>query len=350
MTKARRFAHVRREKELTDVDAASILSVQQWGVAQGFPYTYRWHAGERVTSRTAAGVFVGNAVPPLMMRSVGRWIVDAEFPPGEWVKELHGQQEQTAQKPQSDQRPTIPRRVADTQADVIKGLLAMQRAGPEAGAIFAKWGRAELQASTTNVQGRKVLPHWALETPRYLQSPLLEGWRRRQREAGKTVPNAAQERASGLGDRNGVDDDRPLLSDDPGLTGRVWARIRRGEAYTGLTRPITGRPNRFWREWERSGATGDVLKALRDGGYMFDFNGDVEPSGLGGPDGGGNGLGRDTRSRVCFVVASDGGGTGRFGSDRGGQASAFYYEQNVGCQKIWVRCGHESVEASPRPR
>ena len=266
LTVARRYAHARRDADAADVDAASILTVAQWGVAQGFPFTYRWHVGQRDTSRTAAGIFIGNAVPPLVMRSVGRWIVEAGFVPSEWVKGLHTQQEVTGTaEPSSVARPTIPKCVAVTQTEAIRGLLALQRVGTEASTVFASWARAQLAASTTIVDGKKVLLHWALATPRYLQSPLLGEWRRRQREAGKSVPNAAQERASGLGDRNGADDDRPFLRDDPGLTGRVWARVRRGESYTGMTQPITGRPNRFWREWERSGASGDILKALRDG-------------------------------------------------------------------------------------
>ena len=291
VSQARRYAHARRDDDVADVNDASILSVPEWGLLQGFPFTYRWHAGEAITSRTKAGVYIGNAVPPLVMRTVGRWVIGAGFEPGEWDKDIHGHVSTDTSGTVSADRPTIPRRVAKTQTQVIRGLLLMQRIGPEAGTVFAKWGRAQLAASTTVVDGKKVLPHWALKTPRYLQSPLLEGWRTRRRAAGAAAQSAVQERADGLGDRGGPPDMRPFLCEDPGLTARVWARILRGEAYTGLTRPITGRPNRFWREWERSGATGDVLRALRDGGYMFDFTGDVEPSGLGEPDGGGNGSG-----------------------------------------------------------
>ena len=148
-----------------------------------------------------------------------------------------------------------------------------------------------LAASTVVRTGDKVNPHWALPEPRYLQSPLLEGWRRHQKEAGVPAMGAVKERAKGLGDRKGKPDERPLLIDDAGLVARVWSRVNRGEAFTGLKRPITGRPNRYWREWEKSGARGDVLRWLRDGGYMFEFTGDVEPVDLGGPGGDGNGQG-----------------------------------------------------------
>ena len=104
-------------------------------------------------------------------------------------------------------------------------------------------------------------------------------------------PGAEREQMKGLVSRGVVKDDRPCLIDDPGLFGRVRSRITRGKAYTRLRRRITGRPNRYWREWQRSGAKGNVLRWLRDGGYTFDFAEEVNPEGLGGPDGGGNGSG-----------------------------------------------------------
>ena len=46
----------------------------------------------------------------------------------------------------------------------------------------------------------------------------------------------------GIGERN-VEDDRPFLVQDTQLIARVRRRIERRDAYTGLSRPITGRPN-----------------------------------------------------------------------------------------------------------
>ena len=97
----------------------------------------------------------------------------------------------------------------------------------------------------------------------------------------------------GLGERN-VEDDRPLLVQDTQLMARVRRRIERGDAYTGLSRPITGRPNAVWREWERSGALGDILVWLRDGGHRFTFTSEVQPHELGGPKGGATGT-------VCVI-------------------------------------------------
>ena len=88
----------------------------------------------------------------------------------------------------------------------------------------------------------------------------------------------------GLGQRN-VEDDRHLLVQDTQLMARVRRRIERGDAYTGLSRPITGRPNAVWREWERSGALGGILAWLRDGRHQFTFTSEVQPHGLGGPNG-----------------------------------------------------------------
>ena len=39
--KHRRYAHIRRKLDAGDVDDASILSVRELGVVQGFPYSYR---------------------------------------------------------------------------------------------------------------------------------------------------------------------------------------------------------------------------------------------------------------------------------------------------------------------
>lgn len=85
MSKARRrYVHAQREKDVDGVDNATIMSVAQWGQTRGFPFTYRWLQKSGAISRTAAGRMIGNAVPPLMMRSVARWIIDAGFEPGEW--------------------------------------------------------------------------------------------------------------------------------------------------------------------------------------------------------------------------------------------------------------------------
>jgi len=75
--KRRRYTHVQCENEAGDVDLATIFSVPQVGQLQGFPFTYRWNA----VSRTTAGRLIGNAVPPKMMRTVGRWIVRAGLKP-----------------------------------------------------------------------------------------------------------------------------------------------------------------------------------------------------------------------------------------------------------------------------
>ena len=109
---------------------------------------------------------IGNAVPPLMMRSVARWIIDAGFEPGEWGDwEPDGHNQETTGNPRGGSRPTVPKIVSDTRTDVIQALLVTQRILPAAGEGFGKWSRALLAASTVVRAGDKVNPHWALPTP-----------------------------------------------------------------------------------------------------------------------------------------------------------------------------------------
>ena len=164
-----------------------------------------------------------------------------------------------------------PPKIVWTRDDIIRCMLVAGRLGGEAASqAMRSWSQAYLSAATVIQAGSLVLPHWALKQHRTKQAPLLREWREwRERQAGKRVKalSATQERAMGLGQRN-VEDDRPLLVQDTQLMARVRRRIERGDAYTGLSRPITGRPNAVWREWERSGALGDILAWLHDGsGY-----------------------------------------------------------------------------------
>jgi hypothetical protein len=92
---------------------------------------------------------------------------------------------------------------------------------PGAAEGLAKWNRAVLAASTTVKLDNKALPHWALDAPRYLQSPMMADYRERKLAKGVRSMTAAQERAKGLGDRDDSGDDRPLLVDDSGLVARV---------------------------------------------------------------------------------------------------------------------------------
>ena len=239
-----------------DVDDARMLSPVEWGMIQGFPRSYRWLYGQGGLSRTKVGQIIGNAVPPKVMTTVGRWLVAAGFGGGQWDGDR-------VDKPMHRQTPignvALPPKIVRTRDDIIRCMLVAGRLGGEAASqAMRSWPQAYLSAATVIQAGSLVLPHWALKKHRTKQSPLLREWRERQ--AGKRVKplSATQERAMGLGQHN-VEDDRHLLVQDTQLMARVRRRIERGDAYTGLSCPITGRPNAVWREWERSGASGDIL-------------------------------------------------------------------------------------------
>ena len=82
---------------------------------------------------------IGNAVPPLMMRSVEQWVINAGFEPGEWDDwNPDDRDQETKGDPRGGNRPTVPKIVANTCTAVIRALLVTQRTLPAACEGFGK--------------------------------------------------------------------------------------------------------------------------------------------------------------------------------------------------------------------
>ena len=128
-----------------------------------------------------------------------------------------------------------------------------------------------------------------------MQHPRVTTWREECELRGLTPLSAPEERSGGLGTRNAPPDLRPLISPTHPDIAAARARIGRGEAFTGLARPVTGWPNACVEQWVRSGANPAQERALREG-YAFDPSGVVPPVGIGGPGGDGN-------SPSCYAPA-----------------------------------------------
>ena len=60
------FRHIKRTRDAGDIDGAYFLIVVKVGTLQCFIYSYRWSA----VSCTTAGQLRGNAMPPLVMRTL----------------------------------------------------------------------------------------------------------------------------------------------------------------------------------------------------------------------------------------------------------------------------------------
>jgi len=160
------YAHVRRAKDAGEADNAIILDVTQVGMLQGFPFTYRWLQDPRDLARTTAGKIIGNAVPPAMMATVGRWVVEAQWEPGEWDDE--GDMCDTLSPP-VNLPIVLPDVVREAQDTAILALLATQRVQKDAISVVGSWFRAALSSATTHSVGKQILPSWALDSPRQME-------------------------------------------------------------------------------------------------------------------------------------------------------------------------------------
>lgn len=173
--KARTYAHVRRAKDAAEADDAHILDVTQVGMLQGVPFTYRWLQNPGGMARTVAGKIIGNAVPPAMMAAVGRWLVAAKREPEAWdnADERGGAQSTPLDSANVNPPIVLPHVVLEAQNMAIHALLAMRHVYKDTVCVVGSWFRAALSSATTHSVGKQVLPSWALDSPRQIQSPLL---------------------------------------------------------------------------------------------------------------------------------------------------------------------------------
>ena len=63
----------------------------------------------------------------------------------------------------------------------IPTIMALMRGTPQVANLIALWLRASTESFSTIPKGMLdlVQPYWALDTPRTMQSPLMEEWRNR---------------------------------------------------------------------------------------------------------------------------------------------------------------------------
>ena len=93
-------------------------------------------------------------------------------------------------------------------------VMALRRDTPQVANLMALWLRASTDSVSTISIGMLVQPYWALDTPRTMQSPLMEDWRKSQFDLGLPVSTAMEEEKAGMGSRSTKSDDRPFLVED----------------------------------------------------------------------------------------------------------------------------------------
>ena len=256
----------KRPRDAAPLDTSMRLSRAQLGAVAGFPADYSWPG-----SRAAVGRAIGNAVAPPVMTAVLEAALTAGIVPSRHAF-----------------RSAPPLRYPDQPIPLPSSTAAAREFPRDSWVASAAAAREHASARPRRPRGAVAqAPSWALHPPRQQQHPRVATWRTECVRRGITPLTAREERLGGLGDRDAPADTRPVISPSHPDIAAARDRIARGEAFTGLSRPVTGWPNACADQWVASGANAAQERALRDG-YTFEPSGVVPPVGIGGPGGDGN--------------------------------------------------------------